>query len=79
MRFALGDQAHALEEQHAEALAHAARILRVVPQDDRLQAEELLIGRVVIEVDAQARLDAAAAAGAARADADVADGLVRST
>ena len=67
---------HAPEEQHADALAHVRRVLRVVAQDDRLQPEELLIRRVVVEVDAQSRLDAAAAARAARPDADVPDRLV---
>ncbi len=51
-------------------------ILRVVSQHERLQAEEILARRVAIEVDAQSRLHAAAAAGAARPDADVAQRLI---
>ena len=51
---------------------HHRRVLRVVPQDDRLEDRlEALPRRVVIEVDAQARLRAAAAAVAPRPDADV--------
>ena len=64
------------EQQHAEPLVQVGRVLGVVAQHERLQAEELLVARVAIEIDAQAGLDAAAAAGAARADADVANGLV---
>ena len=50
-------------------------ILRQVVEHERLQAEELLAARIAIEVDAQAGLGAAARSEAARADADVANGL----
>ena len=46
------------------------RILRLIAEDDRLQAEKLLVRGVAVEVDPETGLDAAAAAGAARADAD---------
>jgi hypothetical protein len=64
-----------LNNLHADPLVHVRRILRLVAQDERLQAEKRLARRVAIEVDAQAGLHAAAAAGAARADADVAHRL----
>ena len=51
------------------------RILGQVVEHQRLQPEEFLAGRVPIEIDLQARLVGVARAAAARADADVADGL----
>jgi hypothetical protein len=46
VRLAFGLESQAPEEQHADALAHVRRILRVVPQDERLEAEELLTRRL---------------------------------
>ena len=59
-----------------ELLVHVRRILRAVAEDQRLQPEKLLVRGVAIEVEPQARLLAAAAAGAARADAGVAHACV---
>src|SRR5262249_45737358 len=64
------------EELHAEELAQVGRVLRLVAQDEVLQAEEPLIGGVVIDVDLEARLGAAAASVAARPDGNVANGLI---
>ena len=69
MRLAPGLEAHAAEEQHGQALAHVRRILRLIAEDDRFQPEKLLIRGPAVEVDTKTRLDAAAAAGAARTDA----------
>ena len=55
-----------MEEEHAQPLVHVRGVLRVVPQHERLQSEELLIGDISIEVHAQARFDPAPAARPAR-------------
>ena len=64
------------EEPHRQALAHVARILRGVPQDERLETEKRLPVGVAVHVDAQTELVRPPAALAARADADVAHHLV---
>ena len=64
------------EEQHAEALAHVRRILRVVSQKDRVQTEERLAGRIVIERHLQTELVGPAAASAVRLDGDVPHHLI---
>ena len=76
MRLALGLETHAAEEQHGQTLAQVRRVLCLIAKDDRLQPEKLLIRGPAVEVDAKTRLDAAAAAGAARADADSLQRLV---
>ena len=50
--------------------------MNVVSKHERLQAKELLRRGVPVDVDAQPRLEPAAAAVAARPDADVANDLV---
>jgi hypothetical protein len=54
---------------------YAGRILRQVVEDERLQPEEFLVGRIPVEVDLEARLVRVARAASPGADADVEDGL----
>ena len=77
MRLALGAcDTHKPEEQHAQALAQVGRILRVVPEDERLQPKELLAGRIAVRVEAKTGFLRAPAPVAAGPDADVAHHLI---
>src|SRR5438874_13718107 len=66
--FARRRNAEVAEEQHAQTLAHVGRILRVVAQQNRLEAEKRLTGRVVIESDLETRLVRPATPAAVRLD-----------
>ncbi len=62
-------------ERHRDGLVNAGRVLRHVVEHERLQAEKSLRRGVAVEVDAQPGFVRAARAAAARADADVTNGL----
>ena len=55
VRFARSWNAEPLVELHRHRLVYARRILGQVIEDERLQPEEFLVGRVLVEVDLQTR------------------------
>lgn len=58
-------------KRRGHGFSSARRVLREVVEDERLQSQESLAGRVVIEVDTKAGLGTAARAASPRADAGV--------
>jgi hypothetical protein len=75
VRFARRRNAQPLVKPHRHRLVYPRRILGQIVEDERLETEEFLVGRIPVEVDFEARLVGIARTAAARADADVADRL----
>ena len=74
VRLAGGRDLEAGIERHRHGLVDARRVLGEVVEDDRLQAEELLVGGVPVEVHAEPGLGAAPGPGPAGPDAGVPHG-----